>query len=151
ANAKNLKKMLAMDVQPKISFDNTENAFAYKSDKELKKARFLFSTMNFEGLVKLGTRFTPWAIRSGLPVKGLVRQTIFEQFVGGENLEQTALVAYKLAKYHVQVILDYAAEGASSEKEFDNTTDEFIRVINYASTQPNIPFMSVKVTGIARF
>jgi len=140
-----------MDPHPNISFDNTENAFAYKSNKELKKAKFLFSTMSFQSLVKLGTRLTPWAIRNGLPIKNLVRNTIFEQFVGGENLEQTARVADKLSNFHVQVILDYAAEGASTENEFDHTTDEFIRVINYAATQPNIPFMSVKVTGIARF
>jgi proline dehydrogenase len=143
--------MLAMDPKASISFDNTENAFAYKSSKELRKAKFLFSTMNFQTLVKIGTRLTPWAIRSGLPVKGLIRKTIFEQFVGGENLEQTAITADKLGKYHVQVILDYAAEGANNESEFDHTTSEFIRVINYASTQSNIPFMSVKVTGIARF
>ena len=29
--------------------------------------------------------------------------------------------------------------------------EEFIRVIKYASTQPNIPLMSIKVTGFARF
>src|SRR6516162_9830638 len=34
---------------------------------------------------------------------------------------------------------------------FDHACDEFIRVINYASTQSNIPFMSIKVTGFARF
>jgi hypothetical protein len=34
-----------MNVTPVINFDNTENAFAYKSDKELKKAHFLFSLM----------------------------------------------------------------------------------------------------------
>jgi proline dehydrogenase len=36
------------------------------------------------------------------------------------------------------------------EAGFDNACGEFIRVISYAATQPNIPFMSVKVTGIAR-
>jgi proline dehydrogenase len=51
------------ETRPVVSFDNTQNAFAYKSDKELKKARFLFSSMSYQGLVKLGTRFTPWAIR----------------------------------------------------------------------------------------
>ncbi|HVM88755.1 MAG TPA: proline dehydrogenase family protein [Puia sp.] len=135
-----------------ISFDNTENAFAYKSDKELKKANFLFSSMGYSWLVKLGTKLTPWTIRSGLPVKGLIRNTIFTQFVGGETLEETAAVAKKLGNYHVRVILDYAMEGGEEgEQGFDHTCDEFIRVINYASTQPNIPFMSVKVTGFARF
>ena len=142
---------LAMDPNAVISFDNTQNAFAYKTDKELKKARFLFKSMGYQWLVKLGTRITPWAIRIGLPVKGLIRKTIFQQFVGGETLEETASVAKKLGEYGVQVILDYGVEGGHSEEAFDHATDEFIRVINYAGTQPNIPYMSVKVTGIARF
>jgi len=142
-----------MDTVPgAISFDNTENAFAYKSDKELKKAAFLFSSMGKAPLVKLGTRLTPWMIRAGLPVKGLIRDTIFVQFVGGETLAETAAVAKKLGEYHVQVILDYGVEGGDEGEEgFDHACGEFIRVIDYAATQPNIPFMSVKVTGIARF
>jgi proline dehydrogenase len=135
-----------------ISFDNTENAFAYKSNKELKKADLLFSSMGYTSLVKLGTRLTPWMIRSGLPVKGLIRNTIFSQFVGGETLEETAAVAKKLGEYHVQVILDYGVEGGDDGEEgFDHACGEFIRVIDYAATQPNIPFMSIKVTGFARF
>jgi proline dehydrogenase len=135
-----------------LSFDNTENAFEYKSDKELKKAAFLFSSMGYSSLVKLGTRLTPWMIRSGLPIKGLIRDTIFSQFVGGETLAQTAAVARKLGGYHVQVILDYGVEGGDEgENGFDHACGEFIKVIEYAATQPNIPFMSVKVTGIARF
>lgn len=140
-----------MDPNPIISFDNTENAFAYKTDKELKRARFLFRIMSHPTLVKLGTRITPWAIRVGLPVKGIIRKTMFRQFVGGETLEETAAVARKLGEYHVQVILDYGVEGGEGEKSFDHATDEFMNVIRYAAGQPNIPFMSVKVTGIARF
>ena len=136
---------------PAISFDNTENAFAYKSDKELRKANFLFSSMSHQWLVNLGTKLTPWLIKSGLPVRGLIRNTIFKQFVGGETLEQTAPVARKLGDYGVHVILDYGVEGKEGEENFDKGCDEFIKVIEYASTQPNIPFMSIKVTGIARF
>lgn len=135
-----------------LSFDNTEYAFAYKSDKELARAHFLFSTMGKEWLVKMGLKITPWAIRSGLPVKGIIRDTLFKQFVGGETLEETALVAKKLAEYNVQVILDYGVEGGhNDESDFDHACEQFIKVIDYAATQPNIPFMSVKVTGLARF
>jgi proline dehydrogenase len=136
---------------PVISFDNTEFAFEYKASKQLKKARFLFSMMGKPWLVKIGTRLAPWSIKMGLPVKDIIRKTIFSQFVGGETLEQTAQVAKKLSEYHVQVILDYGVEGKEGEENFDHACDEFIRVINYAGTQPNIPFMSVKVTGFARF
>jgi len=134
-----------------ISFDNTENAFAYKSDKELKGARFLFRTMGFPWFVQIGTRLTPFIMKTGLPVHGIIRRTIFKQFVGGETLEETAEVGAVLGKYGVQVILDYGVEGKEDEESFDNATEEFIRVINYAATQSNIPFISVKVTGLARF
>lgn len=134
-----------------ISFDDTANAFAYKSTGDLKDARLLFSTMQYGSLVSLGTRLTPWAINIGLPIKGLIRKTIFKQFVGGETMQETAPVARKLGEYGVQVILDYGVEGKEGEANFDAGCEEFIRVINYAATQSNIPFISVKVTGIARF
>ena len=141
-----------MDPHPVISFDNTEFAFAYKTANQLKKARLLFSSMGKSWLVRIGTRITPWAIRSGLPIKGIIRKTIFAQFVGGETLAETAVVASTLGAYNVEVILDYGVEGGDDgEKGFDHSTDEFIRVIDYAATQPNIPFMSIKVTGFARF
>jgi len=142
-----------MNIDPgTVSFENTANAFEYKTDKELKKAEFLFSSMGYNSLVKLGTRLTPWMIRSGLPVKGLIRDTIFAQFVGGETLEETAVVARKLGEYHVDVILDYGVEGGEDgEAGFEHSCGEFIRVIEYAATQANIPFMSIKVTGFARF
>ena len=140
-----------MNLSPAISFDNTEFAFEYKSDKQLKKANFLFSSMSHSWLVNMGVRVTPWAIKMGLPVNGIIRSTIFSQFVGGETLEETATVAKKLGEYNVKVILDYGVEGKEGEENFDHACNEFIRVINYAASQPNIPFMSIKVTGFARF
>jgi proline dehydrogenase len=134
-----------------ISFDDTKTAFAYRNNKELKKARFLFASMNKQWLVDLGLRLTPWALQLNLPVKGIIRSTIFSQFVGGESLEQTAGVAEKLERYNVQVILDYGVEGKEGEANYDHAVDEFVKVINYAATQKNIPFMSVKMTGFARF
>ncbi len=141
-----------MDAKPVISFDDTETAFAYKSNSELKQAHFLFSIMGKSWLVKMGTKLAPAAVKWNIPfAKSIIRNTIFQQFVGGETLEQNVVVADKLEKYGVQVILDYGVEGKEGEENFDHACDEFIRVINYAATQPNIPFMSVKVTGFARF
>ena len=133
-----------------LSFDNTQIAFAYKSTKELGKAKFLFSTMNYPFFVPLGTRITPFLMKTGLPVDGIIRNTIFRQFVGGETLAETAPVVNLLGEYGVQVILDYGVEGKEGEDNFDKATEEFVRVIEYASTQKNIPFISIKVTGLAR-
>lgn len=139
-------------VSMKISFDNTENAFAYKTDKELKSARLLFSSMGFPWFVQIGTRLTPYIMKTGIPmVHSLIRKTIFKQFVGGETLSETAEIGTTLGKYGIQVILDYGVEGKEGEENFDQATDEFIRVISYAATQTNIPFISIKVTGLARF
>jgi len=135
-----------------ISFEDTESAFAAKSDPELKKAHFLFSAMGKAWLVKLGLKLTPLCIRWHVPfTKTVIRKTIFSQFVGGETLEETAATVNKLEKYHVQVILDYGVEGKEGEENFEHARDQFIKVIDYAATQANIPFMSIKVTGFARF
>jgi proline dehydrogenase len=136
-----------------VSFDNTEYAFAYKKRNELKRAYFLFSAMGKPWLVNLGLKITPLAIKWRFPfITPIIRNTIFQQFAGGETLEETTVVAKKLGEYNVQVILDYGVEGGDDgEHGFDQSTEEFIRVIDYAGTQPNIPFMSVKVTGFSRF
>jgi proline dehydrogenase len=134
-----------------LSFDNTEIAFAHLSDQELKSARFLFKSMSYPWLVQMGSRLTPIIMKTGLPVHGLIKKTIFKQFVGGETLEETAQVGKNLSQFGVKVILDYGVEGKEGEAEFDIATEEFIRVIEYAATQANIPFISIKVTGLARF
>ena len=132
-----------------ISFDNTQNAFAYKSNKALKSARYLFGFMGYPKLVQLGTRMVPAMLKLGLPIKGIIRNTIFKQFVGGETLEETIPVSEMLANYGVDVILDYGVEGKEGEENFDHATQVFIDVINHAASQKNIPFISIKVTGLA--
>jgi proline dehydrogenase len=141
-----------MEAQPVINFDNTEYAFAYKSDKELKQAHFLFSVMGKPWLVKMGTKLTPPAVKWNLPfVKSIIRGTIFQQFVGGETLEQNVVVADKLEKYGVQVILDYGVEGKEGEENFDHACDEFIRVINYAATATEYSFHEYKGYRVCPF
>lgn len=135
-----------------INFENTEKSFSYKKDKELKKAQFLFRLMRFSSLVKIGASITPFLIKSGLPIKKLIKNTIFNQFVGGESLTKTAEVCNKLEQYNVQVILDYGIEGGEyDDNKYDQATDKFIQVIKYSSTRKNIPFISIKVTGLVSF
>ena len=132
-----------------ISFENTQNAFAYKSTKALKSAKLLFGFMGYPKLVQLGTRMVPAFLKAGLPIKGIIRNTIFKQFVGGETLAETIPVAQMLAEHNVDVILDYGVEGKEGEENFDHATQVFIDVINHAASQKNIPFISIKVTGLA--
>jgi proline dehydrogenase len=80
-----------------------------------------------------------------------VKKTIFKQFCGGENINEAAQTATTLGKFNVGVILDYGVEGKESESEFDHATEEMIKAIKFAASQKNIPFVSLKVTGFARF
>jgi len=132
-----------------LSLDNTQIAFAYKSTAELKRARFLFTVIQSPIIVSLATKLTPALMNSGLPVNGLIRSTIFNQFVGGETLEETARVAKQLGAYGVQVILDYGVEAKEGEENFDNVTEKIMEALAFAATQNNIPFVSIKLTGIA--
>ena len=132
-----------------LSLNNTQNAFAYKSNTDLRKAKWLFSVIQNPWIVSLGTRLTPMLMKSGLPINGLIRNTIFNQFVGGETLEESARVTKMLGAYGVQVILDYGVEAKEGDASFDAVTEQFIAAIEFAATQDNIPFVSVKLTGLS--
>ena len=132
-----------------LSFENTHIAFAYKSTADLKKAKFLISIIQNPIMVALATKLTPVFIKLGLPINGLLRATVFKQFVGGETLEESERTSKLLGSYGVQVILDYGVEAKEGEENFDIVTEHIIKEIDFAATQNNIPFVSVKITGIA--
>ena len=69
----------------KLNFQDTATAFADKSTSELKEKHRLFKMMGSPSLVNFGTKVTNFALSFGLPVKGLIKHTVFEQFCGGEN------------------------------------------------------------------
>jgi proline dehydrogenase len=135
-----------------LNLDNTANAFAYKTDKELIASKWLFTLMKIGILVKLGANILPMLIKIGLPIKLLIKKTLFKQFVGGETLDKTSAVCEKLNNYNVQVILDYGVEGGEySDEKYEQATDQFINVIDYASKSKNTPFISIKITGLISF
>ncbi|NLR57232.1 proline dehydrogenase [Chitinophaga polysaccharea] len=140
-----------MEKQLSLSFDNTAIAFEAKTDHALKKANFLFSNIGKPWLVKFGSVMTPIAFKLRLPIKGIIKNTIFSQFCGGESLEEAATTALQLGNYHVGVVLDYGVEAMEGEDSYDAAVPEFIRAIQYAASRPDIPFIAIKVTGFARF
>src|SRR5581483_862936 len=100
-------------------FDNTEIAFKYRSDKDLRRAHFLFSSMGSPMLTNVGISLTKLAIAWNLPVQGLIKSTLFDQFCGGESMDEAAKTAAVLGKYGIGTILDYGVEGKESEEDFD--------------------------------
>ena len=133
----------------KLDFQDTETAFADKSNSELKEKYRLFKALNSPILNAFGTKAATWALSLGLPVKGLIKSTIYEQFCGGETIEESEETVARLGKYGVGSILDYSVEGKSTEEDFDRTKNEIIRTIERAKDDPNIPFSVFKMSGVA--
>jgi proline dehydrogenase len=134
-----------------LSFDNLENAFASKSNQEIKQAYWLFKLIGYPKLVALGSSITGKALDWHLPVKGIIKATIFKQFCGGENIEECTKAIEKLHQYGVGSILDYSVEGAKEEYEFDASCEEIIATVMKAKGNKSIPFSVFKVTGLGRF
>lgn len=134
-----------------ISFENTEVAFGHKSNQELNKAYWLFRLVGSPFLVKLGKFFTVLAIKLYLPIKGVVKKTIFAQFCGGETINECEKTIELLSKHNIGTILDYSVEGKEDEKDFENTCNEIVATIQKAKNNKAIPFSVFKVTGIAQF
>lgn len=137
-----------MDTTVAYDFNNTEIAFRAKSDQELKKAYLLFAGINNNLLSSLGTKGVKLALKLNLPIKKVIKNTVFQQFCGGENIEHCQQTIEKLAHYGIKAILDYAVEGAETEESYDNTADEIIKTIHKSRENPNIPFSVFKPTGL---
>lgn len=132
-----------------LDFQDTETAFADKSDSELREKYRLFRMLNSPFLNAIGSRAARFALGIGLPVKGIIKETIFEQFCGGETIEECEKAIQRLGNAQIGTILDFSVEGKSTEADFDNAKDEIIRTIERARNDPNIPFAVFKMSGIA--
>src|SRR6218665_3421879 len=132
-----------------LNFDDTSIAFAHQSNSKLRKTYLIFALMNQNWVVKIGTFFIKLSIKLGLPIKLLIKNTIFAQFCGDESIPTCQKTIESLAKSKVGTILDYSVEGEDNEKAFDATTDEILKTIDKAATlSKDIPFSVFKVSGI---
>ena len=135
-----------------LDFSNTEIAFSNKNNSELKQTAWLFKMMNNPYLVKYGSDLALKSVNWGLPFSEMVlKNTIFKQFCGGTTLLNSSNAIERLAKLNVKTILDYGVEGKETEEDFNKSMVENIRAIEFASKSKNIPFVSIKVTGLGRF
>lgn len=134
-----------------IDFDNSEIAFRDKSNIDLRRAHLLFQVMNSQPMVNLGKTLVNFAFAIRFPVKGILRNTIYKQFVGGMSIEDCSKTIHKLAKSNIGSILDYALEGEDKDEIFDATCKEVIRTIEYAHNHKEVPFSAFKITGVGRF
>jgi len=141
-----------MNTKPEIGldFNDTEIAFGYQNDSELKRLKWLFRMMNNPFLVTLGSVFTPTALKINLPfVKSSLKATIFKQFVGGETLLDTQKSIDLLYKYNVLTILDYGAEAKTTKEELDGVMQEIVKAVEFAASNSSVPIVVTKLSGLA--
>ncbi|CAN1550765.1 Proline dehydrogenase domain containing protein [Spirosomataceae bacterium] len=132
-----------------IDFSDTKIAFENQSIEKLKKNYAIFALMNQNWLVKIGTFFIKYSLKFGLPIKKIIKQTIFELFCGGETIADCKNTIETLNRFSVGTILDYSVEGEDDEKSFDATEAEVIDSITYGKLhKAEIPFSVFKITGI---
>lgn len=136
---------------PMISFHNTEKAFRHKSNSDLRRAAQLFTVISNPALVSIGNSLAIFGLKIGLPIKGIIKATLFKQFVGGEDITECERTIAELHKYGVGTILDYSVEGKSEESSFDACTAEILRTIDKAKGNPAVPFSVFKITGLGPF
>ena len=132
-------------------FNNTQLAFADKADAQLKKAFWMFKLIEQPALTKIGTNFLNFAVHNNLPFAGsVVKNTMFEQFCGGETREESMKVVIKMFKRGVGSIFDYSIEGKEDEATFDAVCQEIKDIIKFSVGNPAIPFIVFKPTAFGR-
>lgn len=132
-------------------FENTKTAFALKTDAELERAYFLFKLIANQPLVRIGTAVTNFAIKTHLPVEGLIRATVFDHFCGGVNEKDCMPTVDKLWQAGVSSILDYSIEGKDTEDPLDDALEMTLKIMDFVKEKEAIPFAVFKPTGYGRF
>jgi proline dehydrogenase len=133
-----------------LNFANTEIAFKHYSTDELKRARMLFNMFKFKFLIKYGPGLASGALKYGIPVKPLIRKTIFDHFCGGESIADCDESVKRMYTNGVGAILDYSVEGVESEANFDLNCDEILATVHKADAHDEYPFAVFKATGVGR-
>lgn len=139
------------EVAPGIDFSNTKLAFQAQSDAKLKRTYWLFRIIDDPFLTKVGPKMLAFGLNIGLPLKGIVKKTLYDLFAGGESLSLTVPRSEHLMEYGVRTILDYSVEGEKTEEGFEATKEEIVRTLIHGGKHDAVAFSCFKLTGLAPF
>jgi len=134
-----------------IDFNNLKIAFADKSNTDLNRAYFLFKGMSNPFFSKLLTGLSKLALKLHLPIKPIIKATVYKQFCGGETIEKSQVSIDKLWESKIGTILDFSAEGKESKTDFERALQQTLASIEKAATSDSIPFSVFKPTGLCKF
>lgn len=132
-----------------IDFDNTQIAFEYRTIKELKRAKFLFSSLRFSKIVAVGSSLILILNKIRIAPLWILEPFMFSQFCGGTTIEEAKKTAIHLSKYGVKSIPDFSVEGKTDEHGIDIVVEEIIRTMALVSSDSNFAYSVFKPTALA--
>jgi proline dehydrogenase len=139
-----------MEIPPDI-FENTEVAFAGKTDGDLQKAKALFTVFANPSLVNLGSRLADISLKLRLPVSPLFKWTIYNHFCGGETFDECKITIRELANSNIGVLLNYGVELKETDADFDKALQKNIEAVEFAHHNNMVKGICIKPTGYGRF
>ena len=135
----------------KTLFDNTEVAFKIKKNFHLYNAIFLFNIITKKILVGILTNMTLIMLKFKLPIKWILKVTIYKHFCGGIDISECKKIISDMHKMNVYSILDYSVEGLGNETSFNKSCEKKIKIIDKVAENNAVPFAVFKPTSIGRY
>lgn len=130
-----------------VRFENTKTAYKLKTDQELRKAYLLFRLFSKQFLVRFGGKLVLFLLRLRIPIKGILKNTVYQQFCAGATENDSMELVDLLAYLNVKSYMHYAAEGQRTEKGMDASLNHVLETLSHSSANSALPFAVFKATA----
>tara|TARA_B100000780_G_scaffold87874_1_gene60471 strand:- start:74 stop:1240 length:1167 start_codon:yes stop_codon:yes gene_type:complete len=131
-----------------MKFDNTQKAYQLKTNRDLKKAYYLFLLFSSEKLVSIGSSITRLIFRMKLPVSYIFKITFFSQFCAGLNKKESLKAVNSLKSYKILSYLHYAVEAVKTEKGMEMSKNNTLETLSFSKENKALPFSVFKATSL---
>lgn len=131
-----------------ISLTNTEIAFAHLSRRNLIRAKFIFSIMYYPSLIWFWHIFVALFIRLRIPIGWLSKPTLFNQFIGGKNIEECNAIVDKFWDYRIFSIINYSVECEKNEETSLKNYTELLSTLKTSINDNRIAFTNFKPSSL---
>ncbi|MEO8759466.1 MAG: proline dehydrogenase family protein, partial [Bacteroidia bacterium] len=131
-----------------INVEDLKVAFKYKSNSELKYTFYIFKILQYPRLLKILMSLTTGILKYNLPLKFLIKGTVFKIFCAGESINDAFTQIKKLDTYKVKSVLDYVSEGEKTDRAFKQNAEIIITNINKLGKEAPGNYVSVKISGL---
>ena len=136
-----------------ISLSNTQKAYNLLDNKQLVRQKNLYTLFNlFSKNETIGQKAITTFMNVKPPVIYPAMQNIlFDQFCGGESLDETTPLVKKLMNKNVMPMFNYGVEYSTKEEDLESGKEEMFNMINYLDNNKDGEkkgYSILRVTGV---